>query len=150
MSASASTRGPGLYGYSSAVSLALLLLRIAAGLAFLYHGCAILFGAFGGPGPQGFAGFLHMPVAVSYMVGLAQVAGGLAILTGVLIRVGAVCVIIVMLGAIFLVHLPHGFDIGKGGVEYALTQLLVALALLIAGGGKYSLAEVLPGALRKL
>jgi putative oxidoreductase len=132
------------------VSLALLLLRIAAGLAFLYHGCAILFGAFGGPGPQGFAGFLHMPVAVSYMVGLAQVAGGLAILTGVLIRVGAVCVIIVMLGAIFLVHLPHGFDIGKGGVEYALTQLLVALALLIAGGGKYSLAEVLPGALRKL
>lgn len=150
MSASGSTSGPGLHGYSSALSLALLLLRIAAGLAFLYHGCAILFGAFGGPGPQGFAGFMHMPVAVGYLVGLAQFAGGLAILSGVLIRVGAVCVMIVMLGAIFLVHLPHGFDIGKGGVEYALTQLLVALALLIAGGGKYSLAEVLPGAFRKL
>jgi uncharacterized membrane protein YphA (DoxX/SURF4 family) len=56
----------------------------------------------------------------------------------------------VMLGAIFLVHFPHGFDVGKGGMEYALTQLLVALALLITGGGKYSLAEMLPRALRKL
>src|SRR5260370_26518068 len=49
---SASTNGIGPHGHSSAVSLALLLLRIAAGLVFLYHGCAILFGAFGGPGPQ--------------------------------------------------------------------------------------------------
>ena len=71
-------------------------------------------------------------------------------LTGVLIRVGAVCIIIVMLGAIFLVHIQHGFDIGKGGMEYALTQLLMALALLITGGGKYSLAEMLPRGLRKL
>ena len=147
---SSSTSGMGLHRRGSAVSLALLLLRIASGLAFLYHGSAILFGAFGGPGPQGFAGFLHMPAAVGYLVGLAQVAGGLAILSGVLIRVGAVCVSIVMLGAIFLVHLPHGFDIGKGGMEYALTQLLVSLALLITGGGKYSLARMLPGGLRRL
>ena len=62
---SVSTSGMGLHGHGSAVSLALLLLRIAAGLAFLYHGSAILFGAFGGPGPQGFAGFLHMPAAVA-------------------------------------------------------------------------------------
>jgi putative oxidoreductase len=146
---STSVHGLGPHGHSSAVSLALLLLRIAAGLVFLYHGCAILFGAFGGPGPQGFAGFMHMPVVAGYLVGLAQVAGGLAMLTGVLIRVGAVCIIIVMLGAIFLVHIPHGFDIGKGGMEYALTQLLMALALLITGGGKYSLAEMLPRGLRK-
>jgi putative oxidoreductase len=146
---STSVHGLGPHGHSSAVSLALLLLRIAAGLVFLYHGCAILFGAFGGPGPQGFAGFMHMPVVAGYLVGLAQFAGGLAMLTGVLIRVGAVCIIIVMLGAIFLVHIPHGFDIGKGGMEYALTQLLMALALLITGGGKYSLAEMLPRGLRK-
>jgi uncharacterized membrane protein YphA (DoxX/SURF4 family) len=55
-----------------------------------------------------------------------------------------------MLGAIFLVHLAHGFDIPKGGMEYALTQLLIALALLIAGGGAYSLSSVLPESLRKL
>jgi putative oxidoreductase len=131
-------------------SLALLFIRIAAGLAFLYHGSAILFGAFGGPGPQGFAAFMHAPAIVGYLVGLAQFGGGLAILTGLLIRVGAICVIIVMLGAIFLVHLPHGFDVSKGGVEYALTLFLVALALLVAGGGAYSLSSLLPEGLRKL
>ena len=131
-------------------SLALLVIRIAAGLAFLYHGSAILFGAFGGPGPQGFAAFLHAPAIVGYLIGLTQFAGALAILTGLLIRVGAICIIIVMLGAIFLVHLPHGFDVTKGGIEYALTQLLIALALLIAGGGAYSLNSLLPEGLRKL
>src|SRR6202035_2112890 len=135
---------------SSQVDAALLLIRIAAALAFLYHGCGILFGMFGGPGPVQFAAFMHMPEAVGYLVGLAQVAGGLAILTGVLIRVGAACVIVVMLGAIFLVHLPHGFNIGAGGSEYAVTQLLVAAALLVTGPGAYSLAGALPPALRKL
>ena len=132
------------------IDAALLILRIASGLAFLYHGSAILFGAFGGPGPVGFAAFMHAPAIVGYLVGLAQFAGGLAMLTGVLIRVGAVCVIVVMVGAIFLVHLPHGFDIGKGGMEYALTQLLVAFALLLTGAGRYSLGGLVPSALRKL
>jgi hypothetical protein len=40
-----------------------------------------------------------------------------------------VCIIIVMLGAILLIHLPHGFGISKGGMEYAFTQLLIAIAL---------------------
>jgi len=103
-----------------------------------------------GPGPQRFSAFMHMPVVVGYLVGLAQVAGGLAILSGALIRLGAACIIVVMLGAIFLVHLPHGFDIGKGGIEYALTQLLISIALLITGAGAYSLAPRLPKPLRKL
>jgi putative oxidoreductase len=135
---------------ASQINIALLLIRIASALAFLYHGSAILFGAFGGPGPHGFAAFMRAPDVVGYLVGLAQFAGGLAILTGILIRVGAACVIVVMLGAIFLVHLPHGFDIGAGGAEYALTQLLIAAALLITGAGAYSLAGMLPPALRKL
>jgi putative oxidoreductase len=131
------------------VNAALLILRIASALAFLYHGSAILFGAFGGPGPQGFSAFIHMPVVVGYLAGLAQFGGGLAILSGVLTRLGAACIIIVMLGAIVRVHLPHGFDVGKGGAEYALTQLLIALALLITGAGAYSLAPLLPEPLRK-
>jgi putative oxidoreductase len=131
-------------------SLALLLIRVACSLAVLYHGSAILFGTFGGPGPHGFAAYMHAPNIVGYLVGLAQVAGGIAILTGVLIRIGAACVIVVMLGAIFLVHLPHGFNISAGGAEYALTQLLIAVALLITGAGSYSLAGALPPTLRKL
>src|SRR3981189_856294 len=119
--------------------LALLLIRIASAVAFLYHGAAITFGVFGGPGPAGFAGFTHLSITVAYLVGLAQLGGGLAMLTGILARVRAACIVIVMVGAIKIVHLSHGFDIAKGGHEYALTQLLIALAILVAGAGKYSL-----------
>ena len=92
---------------------------------------------------------------------MAQVGGGLAMLIGALIRLGAACIIVVMLGAIFLVHLPHGFEVGdvgvsmlqrriEGGAEYALMQLLIAIALLITGAGAYSLTPRLPKPLRKL
>jgi putative oxidoreductase len=122
------------------LDVALLLIRIASALAFFYHGSAILFGAFGGPGPQKFSAMLHAPVIVGYLVGLAQICGAVAMLTGILFRAGAACIMIVMLGAIFLVHLPHGFDVGKGGVEYALTQFLIAAALFLTGSGAFSLA----------
>jgi len=123
------------------ISIALLLLRIASAAAFLYHGSAILFGCFDGPGPVAFANSHHWPVIIGYLVGLAQFAGGLAVLLGALTRLGATCLAIVMLGAIFTVHLPHGFNIGNGGAEYALTQLLIAIALMLTGPGAYSLSS---------
>lgn len=127
----------------------LLIVRIAVAMVFLYHGSAILFGAFGGPGPQKFAAFMHAPAILGYLVGLAQFAGGLAMLTGVLIRVGAVCISIVMLYAVLAVHLPHGFSL-PNGMEFALTELLLAVALLVAGAGRFSLGSILPESLRKL
>ena len=130
--------------------LALFIFRVASGLVFLYHGSAILFGVFGGPGFRAFAGFMHAPVIIGFLVGLAQFAGGLALLTGVFVRIGAICIMIVMAGAILLVHLPHGFSLANNGMEYALTQFLIALGLFITGGGSYSLAGILPPALRKL
>ena len=135
---------------SRQISLALLFLRLAAALAFLYHGSGILFGAFGGPGPQQFAAGHNWPVILGYLVGLAQFGGALALLTGVFFRFGAFCIVVVMLGAIFIVHLPHGFDVGSGGMEYALTQALIAAALFLTGPGDYSLASAMPVSLRKL
>lgn len=137
-------------GVTRELNFELLIMRIACAMPFIYHGSAILFGAFGGPGPQNFAAFMHQPAVVGYLVGLAQFAGGLAILLGVLLRVGTVCAMIVMLGAIYLVHLPHGYDIGHGGMEFALTEFLLSAGLLFAGPGRYSLASLLPGPLRKL
>ena len=132
------------------VDEAILLIRLTSAVAFLYHGSAISFGAFGGPGPEKFAASMHAPVMIGYLVGLAQFGGALAMLTGILTRLGALCIIVVMLGAIFLVHLPHGFDVGKGGYEYALTQLLIALAVLLTGPGRYALSKRLPASLRRL
>jgi putative oxidoreductase len=123
--------------------LAFLIIRLASAACFLYHGSAILFGAFGGPGPSGFSQYTHLSLPVAYLVGIAQFGGGLAMLTGIGARLGALAIIVVMLGAIFRVHLPKGFDITKGGLEYALTQLLIAVAILIAGAGPYSLYYLL-------
>jgi putative oxidoreductase len=132
------------------LDVALLIFRLASAIAFLYHGSAILFGAFGGPGPTKFAAFMHAPAIIGFLVGLAQFGGGLAMLTGALLRFGAICLLIVMLGAIFLVHISHGYSVANGGVEYALTQFLIALGLLFTGPGAYSLSSLLPPALRKL
>lgn len=141
-----------IFSYSTAreLNFELLIMRLASALPFLYHGAGILFGAFGGPGPHTFAAYMHYPLVVGYLVGLAQFCGGIAILTGALIRVGAVCVMIVMGGAVYLVHLPHGYDVGKGGMEYALTEFLLAFGLLLAGAGKYSLGRILPSSLQSL
>ncbi|SRR6266568_1338302 len=131
------------------INAALLLLRIGSASAFLYHGSAILFGWFAGPGPEQFAVSHHWPPVIAYLVGLAQIAGGLAILSGILFRLGAASLFIVMVGAIFLVHLPHGFDVSNGGAEYALTQLLLATTFLLTGPGTYSLGSWLPSSLRQ-
>jgi len=92
----------------------------------------------------------RFPLVIGYLVGLAQVVSATALLLGVFVRLAAVALIVVMLGAIFLVHLPHGFDVSNGGMEYALTQLLIAFALLLMGAGAYSLASRLPTRLKRL
>ena len=126
------------------ISIALLLARFALGIPFLYHGSAILFGTFGGPGLRGFSAFTHMPLFVAALVGLAQFAGGLAVLTGVLARLGATCIAIVMAGAVLMVHLPHGYEVAKGGMEYALALFLLALGIAASGAGHYTLVHLIP------
>lgn len=128
-------------------NFALLILRFAVAIVFLYHGSGILFGILGGPGPAGFAAYKHWPIIMGYLVGLAQIAGGLALLFGVLQRLGALCIMIVMLGAIFTVHISHGFSVANGGYEFALTEFLLALALFLTGPGTYSVGRLLHPAL---
>ena len=121
--------------------LALVALRLASSSAFLYHGSAILVGAFGGPGPREFAQSHGWSISVAYLVGLVQVVGAVAVFTGVLARVAAAGLVVVMVGAIVLVHLRNGFDVSNGGFEYALTQMLVNLAIVLAGPGQYSVSR---------
>ena len=129
---------------STALDMGLLLARIALALPFIFHGASIAFGAFGGPGLAGFSGFTHMPLPVAALVGYGEFLGGLGILFGVLSRLASAGQILIMLGAIFLVHLSKGYDGTKGGFEHPLTLLLLALALIAAGPGRLTLARFLP------
>ena len=130
---------------AGACDIALLLVRIALALPFIYHGASIAFGAFGGPGLKGFSGFTHLPLPVAALIGYGEFLGGLGVLFGVLARIAAAGLGLIMLGAILIVHLSKGYDVTKGGFEYALTLLLLSVIVLVAGPGLYhALALVRP------
>ncbi len=127
------------------VDAALLIARIALALPFIFHGAQIAFSAFGGPGLAGFSGFTHQPLAVAALVGYGEFLGGLGILFGVLSRIASAGELLIMLGAISLVHLKNGYDGTKGGFEHPLTLLLLALVIIVAGPGRLALGRlVLP------
>ncbi|MEI8197147.1 MAG: DoxX family protein [Phycisphaerae bacterium] len=131
-----------------AVSLGLLLLRLALGWIFLFHGSQKLFGAFGGPGIEGFAGYLKdlpllPPVVWAYMAALGEFVGGLCVLLGLLTRLGAIPLIVTMLVAIATVHGPHGFSREHMGYEYNIALIGMAAALVLTGPGLVSLDALL-------
>lgn len=119
------------------VDLALLALRMMLGLILLYHGLpkiadfAETLDAFSKIG-------VPAPAASLVFAIVAEVVGGALLLLGVWSDVGASLVILNMLGAIFAVHWKAGFDFTKGGYEHPLTVLVMALALLLAGPGRYA------------
>lgn len=129
----------------SKADAALFVVRLALAIPFIFHGASIAFGAFGGPGLHNFSAFTKMPLPVAALVGYGEFLGGLGVLFGVLTRLASASIFIIMLGAIFIVHLPHGYDVTKQGFEYPLVHLLLAVALMIAGPGAYTALALLRG-----
>lgn len=124
--------------------LILLSLRLVLGVIFIAHGAQKLFGIFGGHGIPGTISMMKsmnfiLPVLFAWILALAEFLGGLGILLGALPKTSAILISIVMLVAIFAVHLPNGFFNSNGGVEFPLMNLVVAFAIFNAGAGKYSL-----------
>jgi putative oxidoreductase len=125
-----------------------LIVRLALGLVMFPHGAQKLLGWFGG---AGFAGTLQgmtgmgLPAAVVLLVILVEFFGSISLITGFLGRVGALGILCVMLGALFMVHLPNGFFMNwmgnqKGeGYEYHLLAIGMALAILVKGSGAFSI-----------
>lgn len=129
-------------------SLAMPLVRIAAGLMLIPHGAQKLFGWFGGYGltatGQFFDASLGMKPGIVFaaLAGFVEFFGGLALVLGLLTRTAAVGVAVLM-GVALTVHLPKGFFWTSGGIEYPLMWGLVAIAVALHGAGRYSLDEKL-------
>lgn len=129
----------------TAPDAALLVLRLWLGFVGVAHGSQKLFGAFGGPGIKGFAGFLdtlHIPAPTlaAWLSALAEFAGGLFIAAGVLPRLAAIPFAFSMLVAWATAH-HFKFFAQTGGGEYPLTLAVAAAAIIIAGPGRYTLAR---------
>lgn len=131
-----------------------LILRLTLGIVMFPHGAQKLLGWFGGGGfsatMQGMTS-MGLPAAIVFLVILAESFGALGLITGFLTRFSAFGIATVMLGAIFTVHAKVGFFMNwmgqqQGeGYEYHLLVLGIALALMIRGGGKFSVDGALQG-----
>src|SRR5688572_1848803 len=99
----------------TAVDIALLVVRVVAGIIFAAHGAQKLFGAFGG---QGLAGITAEPPnglgLLGYPVTIGEFFGGLGLIFGFLTRFSAASLIVIMIGAIAMVHGKNGFFLGHG------------------------------------
>jgi putative oxidoreductase len=122
------------------LDVALLVLRLTLAAVLLYHGLPKLmnfgttvsaFQSMNIPAPTFTAGYAM----------LSEVLGGILILLGIAVDVAGILVIIDMLGAIILVHWANGFDFTKGGWEHPFTVLAIALALALAGPGRYAVGR---------
>lgn len=121
--------------------------RLALGITFIAHGMQKVFGAFGGPGFANFtAGTAPLGLRPAGLwlgaAALSEFLGGILVLIGLLTRVGAFFIAVTMLVAIFGVHWPNFFAQNRG-YEFAFVLLGMAVALLISGGGRASIDEML-------
>lgn len=124
------------------------LARLTLGLIMFPHGAQKVLGWFGGYGFAGTMGFFHgkmgLPVALAALAIFTEFLGSLGLLSGLLSRLSALGIAIMMLVAIVMVHLPNGFFMNwngdqKGeGFEYHLLVLGLSLIVLFRGGGAWS------------
>src|SRR5262245_65438400 len=131
-------------------------LRLVIGYGFMAHGWAKL-----SRGPAGFARLLEhigapLPEATAWVATFVEIFGGAAILAGAFVAVVGIPLIVMMLVAMFTVHLRYGFSaintigltadgpqFGPPGFEVNLLYIAGLLALILGGAGRLSIDGLL-------
>jgi putative oxidoreductase len=131
-------------------------LRLIIGFGFMAHGWAKL-----SRGPAGFAKLLAQigapqPEATAWASTFLELLGGLAIFVGAFVEVVSVPLIVMMLVALFTVHLKYGFSsvntigltpngpqFGPPGYEINLLYIAGLLSLILGGAGALSIDRLL-------
>jgi len=135
----------------------LTLARLILAVIFFAHGSQKMFGFFGGRGVSGtidiFQQTMGIPAPLTILAMTAEVFGALGLFLGLLTRIAALGVLIVMLVAPFANHLyPNFFMNWTGrqmgeGFEYHLLAIALIVSLLVRGGGAFSLDRVISASL---
>jgi putative oxidoreductase len=128
-----------------------VVVRVVVGYGFMAHGFAKL-----SKGPDAFTAILHalgvpIPHVMAWATILVEVLGGFAVLVGAFVWVVSVPMVMVLLVALFTVHLPYGFSsikliavttagpqFGPPGYETALLYIACLVALNLGGPGPLS------------
>lgn len=106
-------------------------LRLSLAATFIYHG----WGKFP---VEAFSQAMGMPAPMVWAVALAELAGGALLIAGafgkeILTRLGALIVIVIMIGAIVMVHAKNGWNVMEMGMEFQVLMLVTGLYLLAKG-----------------
>ena len=128
---------------SSSDDFGKLILRAVLALLILFHGVSKIFGGIGMI--TGLVQKAGLPPVAAYLVYVGEVIAPLMILFGVWTRLAALIVVINMLVAVGLVHVPQIFTLSQTGgwaLELQGMYLAGALAIALLGAGRYSVAGV--------
>ena len=127
-------------------------LRLIVGYGFMEHGFAKL-----SKGPDAFAAILQGmgvpdPYFMAWFTILIELLGGLAVILGAFVTIVSVPMAVVLLVAMFKVHLPYGFSsikliavtatgakFGPPGYEVNLLYIACLAALVIGGSGPFAI-----------
>ncbi len=129
-------------GYGKSISLLFARLIVAYG----FYGPAMMkwsdidsvaswFGTLGIP----------FPTLNAYMAASTEMAGVVLLTLGFLIRLISIPLIVVMLVAIFTVHIHNGFSCGNNGFEIPVYYMLFLLIFITTGAGRFSLDRIVFG-----
>ena len=117
-------------------------LRTVVGVTFIGHG----FGKFGNEGFVGWMGSFGISPEFAFIIALGEFVPGILLVAGVLSRISASIIALIMLAAMIFVRGFAAFT-GMGeesGYEHDLILLAASLLVIVAGPGRLSLSRVLP------
>lgn len=119
---------------------AALLLRVSLGVLFLAHALVLKLGTFGLAGTMGYFASIGYPAFFGVIIIAAETAAGLALISGVAVRLASLLALPILLGAV-LQHLPNGwvFSSAGGGWEFPAFWTVLLLVQAGLGAGAYAL-----------
>ncbi len=131
---------------SRLATTAITTLRIILGFLFAAHGWQKV-SEWTIAGTQAAFAKMGVPAAeiAAPAVAVLELAGGIALILGILTRVVAALLALDMLGALFLVHASAGVFVANGGYELVLLFAAAAFALALTGAGRLSVDRALFG-----
>jgi putative oxidoreductase len=138
--------------FETSPSFAFVFLRLGLAVAFFAHSTQQIFGWFEGRGLNSvLANWKEkygIPVPISMLGMFIEFFGSFALLIGFLTRPFALGLVVFMAVAMQKAHWEHGFFLARrpgdgSGIEYCLALFLMALALVVGGGGALSIDGLL-------
>ena len=119
--------------------IALFLLRLMVAVIFLTSGWKHL------REPETRSKDIGMSKGFTMFLGAAELAGGVGLISGLLVQLAAIGLILIMLGAIqkkiFVWHTGFWGSAGTNGWSYDITIIVMNLVIVTTGGGNLSLAR---------